>query len=72
MKRNIVICEYASTGFNYIADVRARGYNPVLLDGILVGTEEEVRPFREMREAIKRRLGDSVRLRRGPPAGEGI
>ena len=60
MKRNIIICEYASTGFNYIADVCARGYNPVLLDGILVGTEEEVRPFREMREAIKHHLGDSV------------
>lgn len=39
MKRNIVICEYISTGFNYIDDTLARGYEPVLLESQIAGTE---------------------------------
>ena len=61
-KRKIVICEYISTGINYVDDVRARGYEPVLLEGTYVGTDEETAPFREARAAINSRLGDSVRI----------
>ena len=42
MKRSIVICEYISTGINYIDDARARGYEPVLVEGTYIGTEEEL------------------------------
>ena len=40
-KRTIVVCEYISTGINFVDDIRARGYEPVLLEGNYVGTEEE-------------------------------
>ncbi|MBP5162260.1 MAG: ATP-grasp domain-containing protein [Spirochaetales bacterium] len=62
MRRNIVICEYISTGFNYIEDVRARGYNPILLDGTYVGKTEELRLWREEREQVKSRLGDGMTI----------
>lgn len=56
MKRNIVICEYISTGVNYIDDAIARGYEPVLLEAAIVGTPEEQRLFRALRDPIKARL----------------
>ena len=52
MKRTIVICEYISTGMNYIEDVVARGYEPVLLEGHYVGTDEEIAVVKEARDAI--------------------
>ena len=62
MGRNIVICEYISTGINYIEDVRARGYNPILLDGAYVGTPDEVQLIRDMRDHIKSKLGDGITI----------
>ena len=32
MKRNIIIVEALSTGYNYVEDVACRGYNPVVLE----------------------------------------
>ena len=61
-KRTIVVCEYISTGINFVDDIRARGYEPVLLEGIYVGTEEESAPFREARAAINAHYKDSVRI----------
>ena len=46
-KSTIVVCEYISTGINFVDDIRARGYEPVLLEWNYVGTEEETAPFRE-------------------------
>ena len=56
MKRNIVICEYISTGVNYIDDVLARGYEPVLLEAPIVGTDDDQALFRALREPIKAKL----------------
>ncbi|MBQ7282389.1 MAG: ATP-grasp domain-containing protein [Spirochaetales bacterium] len=62
MKRNIVICEYISTGVNYIGDVKARGYNPILLDGTYVGTPEELRLWRDIRDLVKSKLGNDITI----------
>ena len=56
MKRNIVIYEYISTGFNYIDDTLARGYEPVLLESQIAGTEEDQALFRALREPLKAKL----------------
>ena len=61
-KRTIVVCEYISTGINFVDDIRARGYEPVLVEGNYIGTEEETAPFREARATINARLGDSVKI----------
>lgn len=61
-KKRIVICEYISTGINYIDDVWARGYEPVLLEGHYVGKDEEVAPFLKARAAINERFKDRVRI----------
>lgn len=61
-KKKIVICEYISTGINYVEDVRARGYEPVLLEGNYVGTYEETAPFKAARAAINARFKDSVKI----------
>ena len=61
-RRKIVICEYISTGVNYVDDVWARGYEPVLLEGQYVGTEEETAPIREARAAINARLRNKVKI----------
>ncbi len=60
MKRNIVICEYISTGFNYIDDALARGYEPVLLESQIAGTEEDQALFRALREPIKAKMKGRV------------
>ena len=67
MKRTIVICEYISTGFNYIEDVHARGYEPVLVEGVYIGTDEEQAMFRDIRDSINKKLGNSVRIIRENP-----
>ena len=43
-------------------DVRARGYEPVLLEGNYVGTYEETAPFKAARAAINARFKDSVKI----------
>ena len=35
MKRNIVIAEAMSTAFNYLEDIRLRGYTPVILEAYI-------------------------------------
>ena len=62
MKRNIIICEYISTGFNYIEDIRARGYEPILLDGIYIGSPEEVLLWRNIRDGVKSHIGKDVTI----------
>ncbi|MBP5162130.1 MAG: ATP-grasp domain-containing protein, partial [Spirochaetales bacterium] len=62
MSRNIIICEYISTGINYIEDVKARGYNPILLDGTYVGTPEEVKLWRDIRDMVKSKLGNDITI----------
>lgn len=61
-KRNIVICEYISTGLNYVDDARSRGYEPVLVEGNYVGSPDDVARFRDIRNRINKRLKDSVRI----------
>lgn len=61
-RRAIVICEYISTGVNYIDDAWARGYEPVLLEGHYVGTDEETAPFKEARERINSRYKDTLKI----------
>ena len=41
MKKYIVIVEIVSTGFNYVEDVIARGYQPVVVEALYPGTEED-------------------------------
>ncbi len=61
-KRTIVVCEYISTGINYVDDIRARGYEPVLLEGNYVGTEEETAQLRAGRDVINARLKGSIKI----------
>ncbi|MBO5513870.1 MAG: hypothetical protein J5961_04695, partial [Mogibacterium sp.] len=61
-KKSIIICEYISTGINYVDDAFARGYIPVLVEGHYVGTPEVVAPFVEERETINRRMKDRVKI----------
>jgi biotin carboxylase len=67
MKRNIVICEYISTGINYVDDCRARGYEPVLVEGNYVGTEEDQAPLRAARDVLNKKLEGKVRIIRENP-----
>ena len=47
MKKHIVIVEIISTGFNYVEDVIARGYQPVVVEALYPGTEEDRAQFLE-------------------------
>ena len=62
MRRNIIICEYTSTGINYIEDVKARGYNPILLDGTYIAAPEEVKLWRDIRDIVKSKLGNDITI----------
>lgn len=62
MKRNIIICEYISTGINYIDDVRARGYEPVLPEGHYIKAKEEAKPLIDARNAVNKRLQGRVKI----------
>ena len=62
MKGKIVICEYISTGFNYIEDVLARGFEPVLLEGHYPGTELEINFYREERKRINEKYADRLEI----------
>ena len=55
-KKHIVIVEVISTGFNYVGDALARGYQPVVVEGRYPGTEEDRAPFLESRELARLRL----------------
>lgn len=57
-----MICEYISTGINYIDDALARGYTPVLLEGTYVGAPEDVTRFREIRSRINKRLKGKIHI----------
>lgn len=59
-KRNIVVVEPFSTGFNLIDDVLARGYKPVALLAIPPGTEEEREAFRQDDELFLARMPKDV------------
>ena len=56
MKKHIVIVEALSTGFNYVDDALARGFQPVVLEATYPGTEEERAQFRALQEDVRRRL----------------
>ncbi len=60
MKRNIVIVEIVSTGFNYVEDVLARGYQPVVVEALYPGTEEDRAPFLEAQEIARQRLPEGT------------
>ena len=62
MKKTIVICEYISTGINYVDDARARGYEPVLVEGVYIGSPDDIRRFRQVRERINRRVKGTIRI----------
>ena len=56
MKKNIVVVEALSTGFNYVDDALVRGYQPVVLEALYPGTEEERAQFRGIQAEVRRRL----------------
>ena len=62
MNNVIVICEYISTGINYVSYALARGYEPVLVEGTYVGAPEYVERFRDIRERLNKRYGERFRI----------
>ena len=62
MKGKIVVCEYISTGFNYIEDILARDYEPVLLEGHYAGTEKEIDFYTQERERINEKFKDRLQI----------
>ena len=62
MKQSIIICEYISTGLNYVDDAYARGYEPVLVEGTYIGSPDDIARFRNIRETINRRMRKKVRI----------
>lgn len=64
-KRNIVVVEACSGGFNYIADILARGYQPVILE-IYVGNEPEMAAIvDEMHQSVYRNLPKKIPVIKG-------
>ena len=62
MKQSIIICEYISTGVNYVYDAWERGYEPILVEGRYIGSPDDIRRFRAVRNRINRRMKDKVRI----------
>lgn len=60
MKKHIVIVEILSTGFNYVEDVLARGYQPVVVEAMYPGTEEDRAIFQEAQEMARQRLPEGT------------
>ena len=60
MKKYIVIVEIVSTGFNYVEDVIARGYQPVVVEALYPGTEEDRAQFLEGQEIARQRLPEGT------------
>ena len=71
-RKSIVICEYISTGINYVDDALARGYTPVLVEGPYVGSPEDVERLRAVRERINRRMKGKVRIIKEDPDYDNI
>ena len=60
MKKHIVIVEILSTGFNYVEDVIARGYQPVVVEAMYPGTDEDRIPILEAQEMARLRLPEGT------------
>ncbi len=60
MKRNIVIVEPFSTGFNLIDDVKARGYQPVVMMVFSPGTDEDRKIIDEAKAMLLDRIPKDV------------
>ena len=60
MKKHIVIVEILSTGFNYVEDALARGYQPVVVEALYPGTEEDRALFQEAQEMARQRLPEGT------------
>ena len=60
MKKHIVIVEILSTGFNYVEDVIARGYQPVVVEAMYPGTDEDRIPILEAQEMARQRLPEGT------------
>lgn len=60
MKKHIVIVEILSTGFNYVEDALARGYQPVVVEALYPGTEEDRAIFQEAQEMARKRLPEGT------------
>ena len=60
LKKYIVIVEIVSTGFNYVEDVIARGYQPVVVEALYPGTEEDRAQFLEGQETARQRLPEGT------------
>ena len=60
MKKNLVIVEVLSTGFNYVEDALARGYQPVVVEATYPGTEEDRAPILEAQESARARLPEGT------------
>ena len=61
MSKKIIICEYMSTGINYIDDVLVRGYEPVLLEASY-SEFPYAKELREDRIPVSRRLSKRFRI----------
>ena len=66
-KKSIIICEYISTGINYVDDALERGYIPVLVEGRYEGSPEETAWLRAARDRINRRMEGRVRIIKEDP-----
>ncbi|MBO7115925.1 MAG: ATP-grasp domain-containing protein [Prevotella sp.] len=60
MKKHIVIVEILSTGFNYVEDAIARGYQPVVVEAMYPGTDEDRIPILEAQEMARQRLPEGT------------
>ena len=60
MDKHIVIVEILSTGFNYVEDALARGYQPVVVEAHYPGTEEDRAQFVEMQRSARERLPEGT------------
>lgn len=60
MDKHIVIVEILSTGINYVDDAIARGYKPVVVEAMYLGTDEERAQFLEMQKIARNGLPKDV------------
>ena len=61
-KKSIIICEYISTGINYVDDALARGYVPVLVEGKYIGSPDDIARFKAVRERINKRVRGKITI----------
>ena len=60
MDKHIVIVEIISTGFNYVEDALVRGYQPVVVEAMYPGTEEDRAIFQEAQEMARLKLPEGT------------